>query len=117
MTGAGEGNRTLVCSLGSCRSTIELHPHWTPPLLIGSCRRRNSIARRLAIPFAARQVSFLRSAPSQTGKSGNAAVTVTARIDKRIAASPRSVPRKRPVGNGNPAGARQHLERRSAPRR
>src|SRR3954468_21293166 len=25
--GAGEGNRTLVCSLGSCRSTIELHPH------------------------------------------------------------------------------------------
>jgi hypothetical protein len=24
---AGEGNRTLVCSLGSCRSTIELHPH------------------------------------------------------------------------------------------
>jgi pilus assembly protein FimV len=27
MGGAGEGNRTLVCSLGSCRSTIELHPH------------------------------------------------------------------------------------------
>ena len=25
-TGAGEGNRTPVCSLGSCRSTIELHP-------------------------------------------------------------------------------------------
>jgi hypothetical protein len=24
---AGEGNRTPVCSLGSCRSTIELHPH------------------------------------------------------------------------------------------
>jgi hypothetical protein len=24
--GAGEGNRTLVCSLGSYRSTIELHP-------------------------------------------------------------------------------------------
>jgi hypothetical protein len=23
---AGEGNRTLVCSLGSYRSTIELHP-------------------------------------------------------------------------------------------
>jgi hypothetical protein len=23
---AGEGNRTPVCSLGSCRSTIELHP-------------------------------------------------------------------------------------------
>ncbi len=25
-SGAGEGNRTLVCSLGSCRSTIELRP-------------------------------------------------------------------------------------------
>lgn len=25
--GADEGNRTPVCSLGSCRSTIELHPH------------------------------------------------------------------------------------------
>ena len=24
--GAGEGNRTLVCSLEGCRSTIELHP-------------------------------------------------------------------------------------------
>jgi hypothetical protein len=24
--GAGEGNRTLVFSLGSCCSTIELHP-------------------------------------------------------------------------------------------
>lgn len=24
--GAGDGNRTHVCSLGSCRSTIELHP-------------------------------------------------------------------------------------------
>ena len=27
MAGAGEGNRTLVFSLGSCCSTIELHPH------------------------------------------------------------------------------------------
>ncbi len=27
-SGAGEGNRTLVCSLGSCRSAIELHPHF-----------------------------------------------------------------------------------------
>ncbi len=26
MRGAGEGNRTLVCSLEDCRSTIELHP-------------------------------------------------------------------------------------------
>jgi hypothetical protein len=25
---AGEGNRTLVCSLGSCHSTIELHPRF-----------------------------------------------------------------------------------------
>src|SRR6478735_4419875 len=26
--GAGEGNRTLVCSLGSCRSAIELRPQF-----------------------------------------------------------------------------------------
>ncbi len=26
--GAGEGNRTLVVSLGSCCSAIELHPHF-----------------------------------------------------------------------------------------
>jgi hypothetical protein len=25
--GAGDGNRTHVSSLGSCSSTIELHPH------------------------------------------------------------------------------------------
>ena len=30
---AGEGNRTLVCSLGSCRSTIELHPQSNKKLL------------------------------------------------------------------------------------
>ena len=29
--GAGEGNRTLVCSLGSCRSTIELRPRSSHP--------------------------------------------------------------------------------------
>ena len=29
--GAGEGNRTLVCSLGSCRSTIELRPQVIGP--------------------------------------------------------------------------------------
>ena len=28
--GAGEGNRTLVCSLGSCRSAIELRPRLCP---------------------------------------------------------------------------------------
>ncbi len=40
--GAGEGNRTLVCSLGSCRSTIELHPrprlYKTAPLTAQSTR-------------------------------------------------------------------------------
>lgn len=28
MAGADGGNRTHVCSLGSCRSAIELHPHF-----------------------------------------------------------------------------------------
>ena len=34
--GAGEGNRTLVVSLGSFYSTIELHPHDKITLLNGS---------------------------------------------------------------------------------
>jgi hypothetical protein len=46
MNGAGDGNRTHVCSLEGCRSTIELHPHLTaaveriiPPSLRMSIRR------------------------------------------------------------------------------
>src|SRR5690606_15541453 len=30
VTGAGDGNRTHASSLGSCSSTIELHPHAAP---------------------------------------------------------------------------------------
>ena len=37
--GAGEGNRTLVCSLGSCRSAIELRPQ--------SCRYSSASAAAL----------------------------------------------------------------------
>ena len=36
LIGAGEGNRTPVVSLGSCCSTIELHPHAVPQGLAGS---------------------------------------------------------------------------------
>ena len=32
--GAGSGNRTRVCSLEGCRSTIELHPHFNPKYTI-----------------------------------------------------------------------------------
>ena len=44
---AGEGNRTLVCSLGSCRSTIELHPRgdFDFRFSIGDCNR-NKRSRR-----------------------------------------------------------------------
>src|SRR5829696_3369121 len=37
--GAGEGNRTLVCSLGSCRSAIELRPRWADNIGAGRCRQ------------------------------------------------------------------------------
>jgi hypothetical protein len=55
--GAGEGNRTLVVSLGSCCSTIELHPQAQPlrkALLIGFalCRERRQGSRGI---MAARQ--------------------------------------------------------------
>jgi hypothetical protein len=42
--GAGEGNRTLVCSLGSCRSTIELRPR--APHVARRRRQDNVNARR-----------------------------------------------------------------------
>ncbi len=38
---AGEGNRTPVCSLGSCRSTIELHPRGELRVYSGEVRNRN----------------------------------------------------------------------------
>src|SRR6266403_5624348 len=34
---AGEGNRTPVCSMGSCRSTIELHPLKNSRFSIATC--------------------------------------------------------------------------------
>jgi hypothetical protein len=40
--GAGEGNRTLVCSLGSCRSAIELRPH---------IKKLDGIRRAFHLPF------------------------------------------------------------------
>ncbi len=30
LSGTGDGNRTHASSLGSSRSTIELHPRWLP---------------------------------------------------------------------------------------
>src|ERR1019366_6622188 len=42
--GAGEGNRTLVCSLGSCRSTIELRPH-SSTIANGECARQARFSR------------------------------------------------------------------------
>src|SRR6187402_657090 len=51
--GAGEGNRTLVVSLGSFCSAIELHPrfatHFTPP---GRDSRRLRAVRRKRPPLA-----------------------------------------------------------------
>jgi hypothetical protein len=45
-SGAGEGNRTLVCSLGSCRSTIELRPQkafWSLRHCLGTESRYSAI--------------------------------------------------------------------------
>ena len=49
LRGAGRGNRTLVCSLEGCRSTIELYPRKRPPILM--------VAGQLASSFWA---SFIR---------------------------------------------------------
>ena len=45
IAGAGEGNRTLVCSLGSCRSTIELRPR--APTIANDGRQRQAASRSL----------------------------------------------------------------------
>src|SRR5476649_667676 len=67
--GAGEGNRTLVCSLGSCRSTIELRPH-APNIANGESTRQAPRSRlemlaqlqalRLVIRADALAVEFVR---------------------------------------------------------
>ena len=43
--GAGEGNRTLVCSLGSCRSTIELRPRSIRHITASLGTKSRAIAR------------------------------------------------------------------------
>jgi hypothetical protein len=52
ITGAGEGNRTLVFSLEGCCSTIELHPHIGDHLT-----RRASGLNRYAPDPLCRQIS------------------------------------------------------------
>src|SRR6476660_6770766 len=47
--GAGEGNRTLVCSLGSCRSTIELRPR-TPDFTRSLITRPRAFRQALPPP-------------------------------------------------------------------
>jgi hypothetical protein len=47
--GAGEGNRTLVCSLGSCRSTIELRPRAATIANAGSRRQARSRGRHCLV--------------------------------------------------------------------
>ena len=66
--GAGEGNRTLVCSLGSCRSTIELRPRSDPmlsrPRAIRQAPPRPSrLTVNLKSPDAPRSCPLRRHAP------------------------------------------------------
>ena len=91
-SGAGEGNRTLVCSLGSCRSTIELHPHRHPvygvsapdairsfafgppivhpnPMPAGPCRASNAIDGRRDLALTAQ----CRNIPGPRDLSGRIA--------------------------------------------
>ena len=64
--GAGEGNRTLVCSLGSCRSTIELRP-LSASLINTNAARTN---RAMAIP-PSRRPQFATAARSLPGAASN----------------------------------------------
>ena len=57
-SGAGEGNRTLVSSLGSYSSTIELHPRPAPTLRFCQARRNAAVHRRTRQVPAAQQFSY-----------------------------------------------------------
>ncbi len=66
---AGEGNRTLVCSLGSCRSTIELHPRNERTLRSAADRRNycqeiTSSSLRAGLLFAAGPLDRYLTSPS-----------------------------------------------------
>jgi hypothetical protein len=52
MIKAGEGNRTLVSSLGSYSSAIELHPRRCPPSTLRICRWGRNHARGQAAAAA-----------------------------------------------------------------
>ena len=61
--GAGEGNRTLVCSLEGCRSTIELHPrphsNSEPPSWASADERNHSRPLELVNPACAVRTNAL----------------------------------------------------------
>ena len=57
INGAGEGNRTLVCSLEGCRSTIELHPHRIPQSLTNCDAGNHTVLASLVNPRFSRIAS------------------------------------------------------------
>ena len=79
--GAGEGNRTLVCSLGSCRSTIELRPRnqelgkaenpHSSQFISGSRRRGNHVQGWLStIPTIRSNLLVVRDAVELAAEHG-----------------------------------------------
>src|SRR5262245_2012516 len=66
--GAGEGNRTLVCSLGSCRSTIELRPQSRCFLLFW--RDLGVTVAKVVTPKWRRRARLQASVPSHSNGGG-----------------------------------------------
>src|SRR5438034_2738230 len=81
---AGEGNRTPVCSLGSCRSTIELHPQWNFRFSIADFR------------FASHQLSLPRNHVAGTREIASS-TRLVGKARSRSSASQDSVLTKRPA--------------------
>ncbi len=71
-TGAGEGNRTLVFSLGSCCSTIELHPLACADFQQRIAAVKAVLAVRCIELGAAAQLRGTQSRPGVTFSRGNA---------------------------------------------
>ena len=83
--GAGEGNRTLVCSLGSCRSTLDPFAINTPQISV----------HRLAATESATTVAFVSHAASTTRVAIDRLSTVAGALDLTVRIS--MPPSPRPV--------------------
>jgi hypothetical protein len=93
--GAGEGNRTLVCSLGSCRSAIELRPHSVVLIVSQRSAPKPPGIFRLSFRSPARTETFPTSASVLQSRRQAELVAVEATQAGAARSKPRVIPYRR----------------------